>query len=161
MVRYIAAGVAALLLGGAAVFWATTRDTGAAANAVLPALAATTQTAPDPGPLPDTVPEASARTREERRFGRYDKDKDGSIAREEYLASRRRAYAKLDTNGDGVLSFDEWAIRATTKFAGADRDKSGALTPAEFATTAVVRKPRPKPKCVCPPSAPAAGDEES
>lgn len=159
MVRYIAAGAAALLLGGAAIFWANTRDSGAAANGVLPALAAATPTAPDPGPLPDTVPEASAKTREERRFGRYDKDKDGTIAREEYLASRRKAFAKLDTNGDGALSFEEWAIRTTAKFAGADRDRSGALTRDEFATTAVVRKARPKPKCVCPPQAPAGEDE--
>ncbi len=159
MGRYFAAGTAALLLGVAAIFWVNARDSGTGTAPVLPMLSAAVQAAGDPGPLPDTVPEASAKTREERRFGRYDKDKDGSIAREEYLTPRRKAFAKLDANGDGALSFDEWAIKTTTKFAGADRDKSGALTPAEFATTAVVRKARPKPKCVCPPAAPASEDD--
>ena len=70
--------------------------------------------------LPDQVPEASPRTREQKRFGRYDKDKDGAITRDEYLQSRRKAYAKLDANRDGVLSFDEWATKTTAKFATAD-----------------------------------------
>jgi hypothetical protein len=84
---------------------------------------------------------------------------DGAITRAEYLASRRKAFARLDTNSDGQLSFDEWAIKATAKFTTADGDKSGALTPAEFVTTAVVRKPKPKPKCVCP-TTPAGGEDE-
>lgn len=86
------------------------------------------------------VPEASPATREERRFNRYDKDRDASITRDEYLAARRKAFAKLDVNGDGRLDFDEWAVKATAKFAAADRDKSGAMNAAEFATTAVRRK---------------------
>ena len=32
-----------------------------------------------------------AKTREERRFGRHDKDKNGAISRDEYLAQRRKA----------------------------------------------------------------------
>jgi Ca2+-binding EF-hand superfamily protein len=107
----------------------------------------------DDAPLPDSVPEASPATREQKRFNRYDKDRDGQVTREEYLAQRRKAFAKLDRNGDGQLSFDEWAIKATTKFAAADRDKSGAMNAAEFATTAVKRKPRPLANCP-PPSAP-------
>lgn len=99
------------------------------------------------GGLPDSVPEATPKTREEKRFGRYDKDRDGAITREEYLASRRKAYAKLDTNGDGRLSFEEWAIKTTTKFATADRDQSGTMLAAEFATTAPKRSATPRRDC--------------
>ncbi|KQO09522.1 EF-hand domain-containing protein [Sphingomonas sp. Leaf242] len=91
-------------------------------------------------PLPDAAPEATEKTREQKRFDRYDKDRDAKITREEYLVQRHKAYARLDVDGDGKLSFDEWAVKATTKFADADRDKSGAMTAPEFATTAVKRK---------------------
>ena len=109
-------------------------------------------------PLPDTVPEATPKTREEKRFGRYDKDRDGAITREEYLVSRRKAYAKLDVNRDGQLSFDEWAAKTTGKFAAADRDRSGTMTAAEFATTAVKRKPARR--GACPPAAAAPREDE-
>ncbi len=108
-------------------------------------------------PLPDAAPEATERTREQKRFDRYDKDRDAKITREEYLVQRRKAYARLDVDGDGKLSFDEWAVKATTKFANADRDKSGAMTAPEFATTAVKRKGPARVNC--PPAQPVA--EES
>ncbi len=109
-------------------------------------------------------PRADARTKEEKRFNRYDKDKNGGVSREEYLLSRRKAYAKLDLNGDGKLSFDEYAVKTVTKFAKADGDRTGALSRPEFATTAVVRKAKPKPNC--PPSlqmpqAPVEGEEDT
>ena len=81
-------------------------------------------------------PEASAKNREEKRFSRADKDKNGRIEREELLASRRKAFAKLDTNGNGNLTFEEWAGKTINKFSGADKDHSGWLSPAEYATTA-------------------------
>ena len=160
MWRYLAGGLAALLLASAGLFWFTSGSANRGVQRILPAFP---QTAEDPGGLPDSVPEADPKTREQKRFGRVDKDKDGNVTRDEYLMPRRKAFAKLDTNGDGKLDFDEWAIKATTKFAGADKDKSGALTPAEFATTAVVRKARPKAKCACPPvaAAPAGADDEN
>lgn len=102
--------------------------------------------------MPAEAPRASAATREERRFNRYDKDRDDLITRDEYLASRRKAFKKLDVNGDGKLSFDEWAVRTIDKFETADADKSGKLTRVEFATTAVKRKAPAQPKCKCPPS---------
>jgi Ca2+-binding EF-hand superfamily protein len=92
-------------------------------------------------------PRANPKSKEEKRFNRYDKDKNGGISREEYLASRRKAFAKLDTNGDGKLSFDEYVVKTSTKFVAADRDRSGILTRAEFATTRVIRKEKPKPDC--------------
>ena len=91
-------------------------------------------------------PEATPKSREEKRFSRADKDKNGRIEREELLASRRKAFAKRDKNGNGSLSFDEWAVK-TIKFAGADKDRSGWLSAAEYATTA---PPPPKKKrCSC------------
>lgn len=153
MGRFLAGVASALLLVAAGIFfW----KSGAGARDPIPP-------APDTAgigapfaaaPLADP-PAASEKTREERRFSRYDKDKDGSVARDEYLASRRKAYAKLDANGDGRLSFDEWAVKTTGKFATADGDKSGALTPEEFATTRVARK---APRRDCPPAGRADDD---
>ena len=97
---------------------------------------------------PAEPPRASEKTREEKRFGRADKDKDGRITLEELYQPRRKAFAKLDSNKDGRLSFEEWAVSTSEKFGGADSDRSGWLTPAEFATTKPKTKARPK-KCAC------------
>jgi hypothetical protein len=94
-----------------------------------------------------TPPEASPKSREEKRFARADKDDDGRITRGELLEPRRKAFAKLDVNGNGSLSFEEWTVRTADKFADADANRDGALTPGEYATTAPKR--RPKPKCTC------------
>ena len=92
-------------------------------------------------------PEATPKSREEKRFSRADKDKNGRIEREELLAPRRKAFAKLDKNGDGKLAFEEWAVKTVGKFAGADKDRSNWLSPAEYASTA---PPPPKKKrCSC------------
>jgi hypothetical protein len=94
-----------------------------------------------------SAPEASAKSREEKRISRADKDKNGRIEAEELLAPRRKAFAKLDKNGNGALAFEEWAVTTIDKIKGADRDRSGWLTPAEYATTA---PPPPKKKrCAC------------
>ena len=96
---------------------------------------------------PLQAPEASQKSREEKRFSRADKNKNGRIESEEVLAPRRKAFAKLDKNGNGALSFDEWAVKSIDKFKGADSDRSGWLTPVEYATTA---PPPPKKKrCSC------------
>lgn len=143
MLRYLAGVVSALFLVGAGVF--LFRPSATAEPPVPPAPRAVAQLEDE-----ETIdlPEASPKTREEKRFARADRDKDGVISRDDYLGPRRKAFAKLDTNGDGRLSFEEWAIRTTAKFAGADRDKSGTLSPTEFATTAVKRTPR---NARCPP----------
>lgn len=93
------------------------------------------------------APEATAKSREQKRFSRVDKDKDGRIEREEVFAPRRKAFAKLDIDHNGSLSFEEWAAKTIGKFGGADSDRSGWLTPAEYATTA---PPPPKhARCGC------------
>lgn len=154
MWRYLAAALGTVLLIVAAYSFMSGR---AGSTARLPA--APGADAAQATDLPGAAPEASAKTREERRFGRYDKDKDGTITRPEYLASRQKAFARLDSDHNGQLSFEEWAVRATTKFATADANKDGAMTPAEFVTTAVARKP--KPKCVCPAPAASAAEDDS
>jgi hypothetical protein len=90
---------------------------------------------------PEAPPEADQRTREQRRFDRADRNRDGVISLEELYAPRRRAFARLDTNGDGRLSFEEWAARTRQRFERADADRNGVLTRAEFATTAPRRRP--------------------
>jgi EF hand len=105
--------------------------------------------------------EATEKSREERRFGRYDRDRNGAVSREEYLQSRRKNYAKLDANADGVLSFEEYATKTTAKFASADQDKTGALTPKEFLATRVVRKMPLRDTCPPPRRGPAIPDPES
>ena len=141
-----------LLLVAAGLFW---WKSVAHADRLLPvAPMATSQDAPLADP-----PAASEKTREEKRFARYDRDRNGSVSRDEYLSARHKAFAKLDTDHDGKLSFEEYAVKTTMKFAGADADHSGVLSGAEFATTRVVRKARARPDCG--PAAPAKdGDGE-
>lgn len=93
-------------------------------------------------------PAASEKTREEKRFGRADKDKDGRITLEELFQPRRKAFAKLDSNSDGRLSFEEWAATTSEKFGKADGDRSGWLTPKEFETTKPKQKTKAK-TCAC------------
>src|SRR6476619_7274017 len=93
------------------------------------------------------APEASPKSREERRFSRADKNKDGKIEAEELLGARRKAFAKLDSNGNGALSFEEWATKTIGKFQGADANHDGVLTAAEYATTAPPPPKHPSRSC--------------
>lgn len=96
------------------------------------------------GPAP---PEATEITREQRRFWRYDRDRDGRITRNEMLSVRTPAFRKLDADGNNLLTFEEWAGATAAKFDSADNDRNRELNPAEFART----KPKPvaSPKCRC------------
>ena len=104
--------------------------------------------------------EASERTREQRRFSRYDADENGAVSRDEYLQSRKKSYARLDLDGDGKLSFEEYAAKAVKKFASADRDRTGVLSPAEFLATRVARKPGARANCPPPPLRTNSGNED-
>jgi hypothetical protein len=157
MWRYLAGAAAGILLVVAGMTLQAMRAPPAATLAAMPAV--TTEPAtPDGQASGPAVPEALPATREQKRFDRYDKDRNGSVTRDEYLMARHKAFAKLDVDGNGTLSFDEWAVKAETKFSLADKDKSGTMNAAEFATTAVKRKSKPRPNCVPAKVAPLADD---
>ena len=155
MGRFLAGSISALLLVSAGLVWWQGQDAGN--QAPLHAAPLPPQRGPelpdagDPdavGKPPPMPPEADARTREERRFDRYDRNRDGIITRNEMMASRTSAFRKLDKDHNNLLSFEEWAVTTSDRFARADADKDGKLTRAEFATTAPKRKPK-APDCVC------------
>jgi len=145
LARFFAGAAACfLLLTGAFLFW---QSRAAEAPQLPPAPPARMASSGVLAPNLPVPPEASVKSREEKRFSRADKDKNGRIEREELLGSRRKAFAKIDKNGNGALSFDEWAAKTIDKFAGADKDRSGWLDAAEYAITA---PPPPKKKrCSC------------
>jgi hypothetical protein len=143
MGRFLAGAVSALLLVAAGLFWwqAESEDglqplvANGGARAQAPQLPGTG----DPnarGAPPPQAPEATARTREQKRFDRHDRNRDGVITRLEMMSSRSAAFKKLDKDGNNLLSFEEWAVATSNRFAGADANKDSKLTPAEFATTA-------------------------
>lgn len=96
------------------------------------------------GPAP---PEATALTKEQRRFNRYDRNFDQIITRMEMMASRTSAFRKLDKDGNNLLTFEEWAVSTSDRFAKADGNSNGELTPDEFATTKPKKKAKPRCKC--------------
>jgi hypothetical protein len=103
------------------------------------------------GGEPLRAPEADPKTREEKRFSRYDHNKDGKVEADEYLAARRRNFDKLDLDHSGALSFQEYAAKGIEKFNAAGGHK-GWLSAAEFVATA---PPVPKHK-ICSCRAPSA-----
>ena len=151
--RFLIGGIAsALLLTGGVFLWKG--YTQIAAEEVIP------DAPPDPGPIPvaavgapkrgaapPELPAAKDASREERRFNRYDRDRNESVSRIEMMSTRTAAFRKLDKDGNNLLSFEEWAAATGERFAGADRDKSGALSRVEFATTAPKRAVVAKCKC--------------
>ena len=146
MLRFLAGAAACFLfMTGAFILWqGQAQDTVELPEAPPPRLAAPVMV--QPAVLPQ-APEATPKSREQKRFARADKDDDGRITRAELFEPRRKAFAKLDKNGDGRLAFEEWAVKTVDKFGGADRDRSGWLTAAEYATSA---PPPPKRKrCSC------------
>ena len=153
MNRIALGAVGALSLAGVGLFW-------------MQGQAEVEQAAPPPSPDPAALaptdmlpsadvsgltgpeaPEATELTREQRRFFRYDRDRDLKITRNEMLSSRSDGFRKLDVDGNNLLTFEEWAVTTADRFDGADADQNGALTAAEFATTAPKRKP--KSRCAC------------
>jgi len=103
----------------------------------------------DPGDMEGPEPpEASELTREQRRFFRYDRNRDLIISRNEMLSTRSDGFRKLDVDGNNLLTFEEWAVTTANRFDGADEDADGELTAREFASTAPARAPR-RSNCRC------------
>ncbi|MEL7728368.1 EF-hand domain-containing protein [Citromicrobium bathyomarinum] len=151
--RLVLGAVLGLALAGVGMFWWQGR---AQVEEAAPPPPEPTETATEPtlpqvdpadltGPAP---PQATELTREQRRFFRYDRNRDLKITRNEMLSTRSDAFRKLDKDGNNLLTFEEWAVTTATRFDGADADGDRALTQAEFATTAPRRKTS-KPRCNC------------
>lgn len=148
MVRLVAAFVAMLLLIAAAyLIWNGRRDERMELPPAPLARAAVNQAGVELAEIPE-APEADPKSKEEKRFDRADKNKDGTITLAELVEPRRKPYAKLDLNHDGKLSFEEWAVKTIDKFKDADANGNGGLTRAEYATTAPKPKAK-KPECAC------------
>ena len=148
MLRFIAGAAAAfLLLTGAFLLWQSKAAEPASALPNAPAARPAGSTRFMGSATPFEPVQATTANREERRFSRADKNKDGKIENGEIFGARHKAFAKLDTNGNGSLSFEEWSVKTIQKFQTADADHNGWLSAAEYATTA---PPPPKHKrCSC------------
>ena len=151
MNRTLLGAFATLLLAAAGLFWWQGRAV-IAPGPLPPAPAASV----DPMALPSAdgsalrgpdLPEATEQTREQRRFDRLDRDRDGRISRVEMLVPRAALFRKLDADGNNLLTFEEWAVVTATRFRTADRNGDRLLDRIEFATT----KPKPvaRPPCDC------------
>lgn len=152
MNRLVLGAVSALILAGIGMFWWQGRaevESGAPPP-LLEAAEPGDETLPhaDPGTMSGPEPpEATELTREQRRFFRYDRNRDLKITRNEMLSTRSDGFRSLDKDGNNLLTFEEWAVTTAERFEGADADGNRELTPAEFATTAPKREP--KPACAC------------
>ena len=150
--------LAALLLAAAGLFWWQGRAE-VQRGAPLPDLSA-----PQAPELPITLPSAGAhgrgaalprtvqseQSKQDKRFNRYDKNKDGKLTRTEVLATRVKAFQKLDTNHDNLLSFEEWAVKTANRFSEMDANGDGTVTRAEFdAFTAAQDKKKKARGCAC------------
>jgi len=146
MLRFLAGAASCfLLLTGAFLIWQSRAEERPGMPAAPAARAYSASMLSGQSPL--EAPQATPQSREERRFSRYDKNKDGKVAQDEYLAARRKNFDKLDVDHNGGLSFAEYAAKGIEKFAAADKGHKGWLTEAEMATTA---PPPPKHKtCSC------------
>ncbi|WP_313440236.1 hypothetical protein [Novosphingobium sp.] len=155
MQRFILGGVTAFVMLSIGLFWWQGR---AEVERAAPPPQAAIE-APDPQEVPSAdlsdiagpdLPEATEQTREQRRFGRYDRDRDGRITRNEMLSTRVDGFRKLDRDGNNLLTFEEWAVATVTKFDGADANQDQWLSTAEFRKTAPPPvRAKPRPKCVC------------
>jgi EF hand domain-containing protein len=144
MLRYFAgAGSALLLLLAGFFIWKGRADT----DPIPPPPEPAAQMSPLRQPRLAPPPAASERGKEEKRFARADKDRNGRITLDELYLPRRKAFARLDRDKDGRLGFEEWAAGTAARFAKADADRSGWLAPREYEATKP--KPKAKPKCRC------------
>lgn len=157
MNRLVLGAFGALVLMGVGLFWMQGRAQ-VEKGAPPPEIGDVEEEVPGPEVLPTAdvanmegpeLPEASELTREQRRFFRYDRNRDLKITRTEMLSTRSDAFRRLDTDGNNLLTFEEWAITTSTRFADMDGDGDQELTPAEFATSAPAPRAPRRASCDC------------
>jgi hypothetical protein len=153
MNRIVLGALAALVLVGVGLFWWQSQ---AKIEAQAPPSREQLAKAPHSTDLPEAnasglsgppPPEAYELSREQRRFYRYDLNRDGKITRNEMLSTRTDDFRKLDTDHNNLLTFEEWAGSTAHRFDQADANHDGILTPLEFATTK--QKPNKAARCDC------------
>jgi hypothetical protein len=151
MTRFLAGGAVALLLVGGLFIWQGYSQTEDTDQPMMvegpPEIPEAAADAPQRGAPPPEPPSAKSESREERRFNRYDRDRNNLVSRVEMMSTRTGAFRKLDRDGNNLLSFEEWAAATGERFGGADGDKSGGLTRAEFTKTAPKRVVKPACRC--------------
>ena len=155
MKAFVTGSLVTLMLAGVGLFWWEGRaEVEAAAPPPDPMAIAPPAYDPDALPVSDpgdmvgpAPPEASELSKEQRRFFRYDRNRDWRITRSEMLSTRSEAFRKLDKDGNNLLTFEEWAVATVDKFESADANGDRELSPGEFATT----KPKPSKsrRCAC------------
>lgn len=147
MNRMLLGAICALALVGLGLFWMQGRAA-VEQGAPPPPLEAAVEEEVDPEVLPfadiagmegPAPPESTELTREERRFYRYDRNRDRRITRNEMLSSRTDAFRRLDTDGNNLLTFEEWAVTTVERFDEMDADGNDWLSQSEFATSAPSR----------------------
>lgn len=139
MSRIVIGAVSALTLVGAGFFWWQGRanlEHAAPLPLAAEPQADNTIALPEADPhgrgaaLPNAVKKEVSK--EDRRFNRYDRNRDGTINRNEMLSTRVKAFQKLDLNHDNLLSFEEWAVKTSNRFKEIDRNGDGILSRAEL-----------------------------
>lgn len=169
MNRVVLGAASALLLAGAGFFWwqgraslekgAPPPDMGAQSMGEIQLPEADTHG--KGAALPNVVKKLMSK--EEKRFNRYDRNRDGSINRNEMLSTRVKAFQKLDVNRDNLLSFEEWAVKTANRFKEVDRNGDGIISHEElnayYAVQDAKKAERAAQKaadCACAKAAPAA-----
>lgn len=154
MNRMLVGAFGALILVAIGMFWWQGRAV-EAEGLPPPSAPIAKRTEPEPLPSADVgtmrgpdLPTAQKMSDEQRRFARFDLNRDLIVSRNEMLSTRVAAFRKLDKDGNNLLTFEEWAVTTVNRFEGADGNNDGRLTPAEFQTTAPKRKAA-APKCAC------------
>ena len=125
MLRFLTgAGSATLLLLAGFFIW---KGVASRAENPVPNAPVETASAADIPEVPGQPPSADARTREQRRFDRADRDNNGNVTLEEMTYQRRRNYQRLDANHDGVIDETEIA-NASAALKTLDKNGDGKLT---------------------------------
>ena len=151
MNRVVLGALLALTLAGIGLFWLQGRaqvEQGAPPPVVPTAPPTGLPSGDASGLQGPSLPQAGKLTREQERFGRYDRNRDGKITRDEMLSTRVDEFRKLDKDGNNLLDFEEWAVTTAQRFDQADVNHNRELDLVEFARTA----PKPakrKPACGC------------
>ena len=167
MNRIVVGAVSALLLVAAGLFWWQGRAE--VARGVLPPDISASGAGDGTIALPSADPNHGrggslpgggkvTLSDEQKRFNRYDRNRDGKISRNEMLSTRVKAFQKLDTNHDNLLSFEEWAVKTSDRFREMDANGDGIITRAEFDAWQAAHPKKPKkPGCAKDDPAPAKG----